>query len=73
MAEFDGIEIPDELLEQVVGGLDQDTFDTLERHFIALKAVGIPKSTCMLYVVPDLDEEDANKLIAIIDRVYGQN
>ena len=72
MAEFDGIEIPDELLDQIAGGLDQDTFDTLERHFIALREVGIPKSTCMLYVAPDLDEEDANKLIAIIDRVYGQ-
>lgn len=71
MAEFKGIEIPDELLEDIAGGtIPPDVESGLTKLAIKFRDAGQPKESCIRFIqaIYDATSED---ITALVEKAYA--
>jgi hypothetical protein len=71
MAEYDGIEIPEELLEKVAGGtIPPDVESGLTKLVIKLKNAGQSKEYCIKFI-QSFYNAPAEDITAIVEKAYA--
>lgn len=71
MAEIEGIEIPDELLEKIAGGkLTPEERDKIYQFVGKLKSAGLSKESAIQFSRPK-NPMDYAEYMAIVDEIYG--